>query len=180
MQIYLLSIRQILQSGLRVKGDKSGSTFHNKSGNAVLLATLNLCSNIQIIRTHILKYNVFNLVSLKTRYLDFKTLHHHFGHASYKIICYILNNIEDAKKYFPIQKCICCSYTLGKMYQCSFSENPTCSSKSLGLIHSDLLKLPTLSYLKYKWIITFLDDHFSFTILLFCEKSLRLQIQFIF
>ena len=46
IQIYLFSIRQILQSGLRVKGDKSGSTFHDKSGNTVLLATSNPCSNI--------------------------------------------------------------------------------------------------------------------------------------
>ena len=151
MQIYLLSIRQILQSGLRVKGDKSGSTFHNKSGNAVLLATLNLCSNIQIIRTHILKYNVFNLVSLKTRYLDFKTLHHHFGHASDKVMHHILNNVEDAKKiHFPTQKHICHSCILGNIYQYSFSENSTCSSELLELIYWNLLELSTLSYSKYK------------------------------
>ena len=39
MQMHLLSTRQILQSGLRVEGNKSGSTFHNKSGDAVLSAT---------------------------------------------------------------------------------------------------------------------------------------------
>jgi len=131
MQIYLLSTGQILYSGLRVEGDKSSSIFCNKSGNAILSAIPNLWSNIQIVRTPILKYDIPNPISFVTKHLDFETLHHHFGHASYKIICYILNNVEDAKKYFPIQKCICCSYTLGKMYQCSFSENPTCSSKSL-------------------------------------------------
>jgi len=41
-----LSTEQILQSGLRVEGDKSGSTFCNKSGDTVLLATPNLWENI--------------------------------------------------------------------------------------------------------------------------------------
>jgi len=42
----LLSTGQILQSGLRVEGDKSGSTFCDKSGDAILLATPNLWGNI--------------------------------------------------------------------------------------------------------------------------------------
>ena len=41
IQIYLLS-RQILQSRLRVKGNKSGFTFYNKSGYTILLVTSNL------------------------------------------------------------------------------------------------------------------------------------------
>ena len=39
--MYLLSTKQTLQSGLRVEGNKSGSTFCNKSGNTILLATPN-------------------------------------------------------------------------------------------------------------------------------------------
>jgi len=42
IQIHLLSTGQILQSGLRMEGNKSGSTFCDKSGDAVLLATPNL------------------------------------------------------------------------------------------------------------------------------------------
>jgi len=100
-----------------VEGDKSGSTFCNKSGNTVLLATPNLCSNIQIVRTHILKHDVFNPVSLTIRHLDFETLHCHFGHASNEIIHHILDNVENAKKIcFPTQKHVCCCCTLGKMY----------------------------------------------------------------
>jgi len=58
IQICLLSTRQILQSGLRVEGNKSSFTFCDKSGNAVLLATPNLWSNVQIVRTCILKHNI--------------------------------------------------------------------------------------------------------------------------
>ena len=45
MQIYLLSARQIFQSGLRVEGNKSDSTFCDKSGDTILLATPNLWGN---------------------------------------------------------------------------------------------------------------------------------------
>ena len=42
---------------------------------------------------------------------------------------------------------------------------------TLGLIHSDFLELPTLSYSKYKWIITFLDNYFSFCNIIFLHKK---------
>jgi len=108
MQMYLLSTGQILQFGLKVEGDKSGSTFYNKSSDAVLSATSNLWDNIQIIRTCILKYNVSNLVSFVTRHLNFETLYYCFGHASNEVMHHILHNVKDAKKiYFPTQKYVC-------------------------------------------------------------------------
>ena len=42
IQMHLLSTEQILQSELRVKGNKSSSTFCDKSSDTVLLATFNL------------------------------------------------------------------------------------------------------------------------------------------
>ena len=40
------------------------------------------------------------------------------------------------------------------------------------MIHLDLLELPTLSYSKYKWVITFLDDYSSYCRVAFlCKKS---------
>ena len=42
MQICLFSTRKILQFRSRVESNKSSSTFYNKSGNAVPLATPNL------------------------------------------------------------------------------------------------------------------------------------------
>jgi len=94
MQICLLSTGQILQSGLRVEGNKSGFTFCDKSGNTVLLATPNLWGNIQIIRTHILKHDDPNPISLITRHLDFETLHHHFGHTSDKVMFLTMLKIQ--------------------------------------------------------------------------------------
>jgi len=86
---------------------------------------------------------------------------------------YISDNVEGAEKiYFPNKKYIYCSCALGKLYQHSFSENPKYSSETLGLIHLDLLELSTLLYSKYKWVIIFLDDYFSYCRVAFlCKKS---------
>jgi len=151
IQICLLSTRQILQSGLRVKDNKSSSTFYNKSSDAVLSATPNLWGNIQIMKTCILKYNISNPVSLITRHLDFETLHYCFGYTSDKAIYQVLDNIENIKKiHFLTQKYVYYSCILGKIYQYSFLKNSVHFSEPLGLIYSDLLELPTLSYSKYK------------------------------
>ena len=100
-----------------MEGNKSGSTFCDKSDDAVLSATPNFWGNIQIIRTHILKHNILNSVSLVTKNLDFETLHHHFGHASDKVMHHVFDNVEDVKKiHFPIQKHVCHSCTLGKIH----------------------------------------------------------------
>jgi len=131
-----------------VEGNKSDSTFCDKSGNAVSSAIPNLWGNIQIVRTHILKHDVSNSISLVTKHLDFETLYCYFGHASDEVMHHVLDNAK--KICFPMQKYICCGCTLRKMYQYSFPENPTCSSESLELIHSNLLELSTLSYSKYK------------------------------
>jgi len=86
---------------------------------------------------------------------------------------HISDNVEDTKKIcFPNKKYICHGCALGKLHQHSFPKNPKCSSETLGLIHSDLLELLTLSYSKYKWVITFLDDYFSYCRVAFlCKKS---------
>ena len=88
-------------------------------------------------------------------------------------MCYVLNNVEDVKKiYFPTQKHVCHSYTLGKIHQCSFPENSIHCSEPLKLINSDLFELPTLSYSRYKWVITFLDNYSSYCNIAFlCKKS---------
>jgi len=81
-----------------MEGNKSGSTFCDKSGDAVLLATPNFWGNIQIVKICILKHDVPNLVSLVIKHPDFETLHCHFGHASNEVMCHVLDNVEDAKK----------------------------------------------------------------------------------
>jgi len=102
-------------------------------------------------------------MSFATRCLDFETLHHHFGHISDKIIHHVFNNVEDIKKIcFLTQKYVCYGYTLENIHQFSFPENS---------IYSDLFELPTLSYSKYKWVITFLNDYSFYCNIIFLYKK---------
>jgi len=172
MTMCLLSTGQLLQSGLSIEGTIDGSTFHDSSGDAVLSALPNLWGSIQVVRICIIKNNVPNPVSLVTRHPDYETIHCCLGHISDEAMRHISDNVEDTEKIcFPNKKHICCSCTLGKLYQRSFPENPKHSSETLGLIHLDLLELPTLSYSKYKWVITFLDDYSSYCRVVFLRKK---------
>jgi len=147
----LLSTGQLLQSGLSIEGTMDGSTFCDSSGDAVLSALPNLWESIQVVRTYIIKNNVYNPVSFVTRHPDYETIHHRLGHISDEAMRHISDNVEDAEKIcFPNKKHVCCSCALEKLHQCSFPENPKHSSETLGLIHSNLLELSTLSYSKYK------------------------------
>jgi len=172
MTICLLSTGQLLQSGLSIEGTMDGSTFCDSSGDVVLSALPNLWGSIQVVKTCIIKNNVPNPMSLVTRHPDYETIHCRLGHISDKAMRHISDNVEGAKKIcFPNKKHIYHSCALGKLHQRSFSENPKHSSKTLGLIHLDLLELPTLSYSKYKWVITFLDDYFFYCRVAFLHKK---------
>ena len=100
-----------------MESNKSGSTFYDKSGDAILFTTPNFWDNIQMVRTHILKYDIPNSVIFATRYLDFETLYYCFEHVSDEVMHYILDNVKNAKKiHFPVQKHIYCSCTLRKIH----------------------------------------------------------------
>jgi len=176
MTMRLFSTGQLLQFGLSVEGTVDGSTFHDSSGDAVLSALPNHWENIQVVRTYIIKNNVPDPMNLVARHPNYETIHCRLGHASDEVIKYVLDNVEGAKKIcFPKKKHICCGYALGKLHQRNFSENPKRSSETLGLIHSDLLELPTLSYSRYKWVITFLDNYSFYYRVAFLHKNQILQ-----
>ena len=56
---------------------------------------------------------------------------------------------------------ICRGCSQGKMTSSSFLESSTRATVPFDLIHMDLKTLPILSYHKYKYILTFLDDYTS-------------------
>jgi len=172
MTICFLSTGQLLQSKLSIESTMDGSTFCDLSGDTVLSALPNLWESTQVVRTCIIKNNVSNPISLVTRHPDYETIHHCLGHISDEAMKHVSDNVEGTEKIcFPNKKHVYCGCALGKLHQHSFSENPKCSSETLGLIHSDLLELPTLSYSKYKWVIIFLDNYSSYCRVVFLHKK---------
>ena len=69
------------------------------------------------------------------------------------------SNISIPKEIPICRGCRGCSQ--GKMTSSSFPESTTQATAPFDLIHMDLKMIPILSYHKYKYIITFLDDHTS-------------------
>ena len=59
------------------------------------------------------------------------------------------------------------------MYQHNFSENPVYFSELLELIHLGFLKLFTLFYSNYKWIITFLNNYSFYCNAVFLYKKYK-------
>ena len=57
---------------------------------------------------------------------------------------------------------ICRGCAQGKMTSSSFLDSASRATKPFALIHSDLKSIPVISYYKYKYIVTFLDDFTSF------------------
>ena len=79
--------------------------------------------------------------------------------------------LKVLRRSTSLTRSIYTAVVLWESYTSSFPENPKCSSETLGLIHLDLLELSTLSYSKYKWVITFLDDYSSYCRVTFLYKK---------
>jgi hypothetical protein len=77
-------------------------------------------------------------------------------------IKYWLNLSPRLRIFHPIFKfqknCRFAKVAQGKMHNRTFLENPLHAAKPFECIHSDLREYPILSYSKYKYFISFLDD----------------------
>ena len=61
----------------------------------------------------------------------------------------------------PTEHSICKGCAQGKMTSSSFPDSSSRATEPFTLIHSDLKTIPVTSYHKYKYVLTFLDDHTS-------------------
>jgi hypothetical protein len=60
----------------------------------------------------------------------------------------------------------------GKMHQKPFGENLKRATEVIKHVHSDLFELPVMSYHKFKWVMTLLNDYSSFAhVVLLRSKS---------
>ena len=89
--------------------------------------------------------------------------HQHLEHPSPDILRQVPKHTVGGPDQLTIPTIvpICKGCTQGKMTRSSFLDSSTCAKEPFTLIHSDLKTLPILSYHKYKYIVTFLDDFTS-------------------
>ena len=107
------------------------------------------------------------LASVSTIYaVDYDLMHRRMGHLSRDVLRQATRHTENFPKeiQFPVgpsNQLICRGCAEGKMHLQPFVDSVSRASRSFELIHSDLKELPTVSYHKYKYFVTFLDDYSS-------------------
>ena len=99
------------------------------------------------------------------------------GHPSRDVLRQATRHTENFPKeiQFPVGSSnlpICRGCAEGKMHLQPSVDSVSRASRSFELIHSDLKELPTISYHKYKYFVTFLDDYSSHCwVILLKQKS---------
>ena len=118
------------------------------------------------------------LASVSTIYaIDYDLMHQRMGHPSRDVLRQATHHTENFPKeiQFPVGSSnlpICRGCAEGKMHLQPFVDSVSWASRSFELVHSDLKELPTISYHKYKYFVTFLDDYSSHCwVILLKQKS---------
>jgi len=157
----LLSMGQLLHGNLRVHSDQNTLTFEDaESKEIVLQANSSLIHpNLFWVDSQIVSGTA--LTAFSTIHADdYETWHRRLGHPSDQVLIKFKTKTKNLPSdlFIPKELPICKGCTQGKMRSCSFPENLHRAIKPFQRIHSDLREYPTLSYSKYKYFITFLDD----------------------
>ena len=105
-----------------------------------------------------------NLLAKSTVFIvEYELLHCRFGHPSKDVLRKAAENTSNFPKNikFPKHDPICRGCAEGKMPSASFPPSQSWATRPFEIVHTDLKSFPVLSYHKYKYIVTFLDDYTS-------------------
>ena len=159
----LFSIGSLLQKGYCLRGDKAQISITKPSGDTVLEFHPHTSDpNIYWVNAKIVK-DQKSLSNLALSAHGYDLWHERLGHPSQEVLRQVSRNTSGMPSNVSIPKeiPICRGCSQGKMTSSSFPESLTRATAAFDLIHMDLKTLPVLSYHKYKYILTFLDDHTS-------------------
>ena len=164
LHIRLLSLGALLADGLLLRGDKTKLAFTTSSSP----------KEIMTLHPHMPGQTLFWLSARITPAAtlltmsgvsapDYDTMHRRFGHPSKDVLRHASGNTKNFPSgiSFPKNDPICRGCAEGKMPSQSFPPSVSRATKPFELVHTDLKALPTISYHKYKYFITFLDDFTS-------------------
>jgi hypothetical protein len=172
MNNQLMSSGQLLQTVLQSKSDRFGTVFKDELGLPMLLAHVKsiLQPTVQIVSMRIVHLLPESKVA---QCPDYHLWHQHFCHPSDRVLSHVEDACIDGPKVTPPSNTpVCPGCTQGKMHQKPFGENPKCATEVIEHVHSDLFELPVMSYHKFKWVMTLLDNYSSFAhVVLLRSKS---------
>ena len=124
--------------------------------------------------TGTLMRNPKSLVSMSTIFMvDYDLMHRRLGHPSNDVLHQAKHHCVNFPEglIYPKDRPICRGCTEAKAHLPIFEDSVSCASSKFELIHSDLKELPVISYHKYKWFITFLNDFSSHCWVIFLRKK---------
>jgi GAG-pre-integrase domain len=90
--------------------------------------------------------------------------HQRLGHPSSDVLRQVSGHTTGGPAQLTIPKDIpiCRGCAQGKMTSSSFPDSSSRATEPFALIHSDLKTIPVISYHKYKYVLTFLNDFTSY------------------
>ena len=158
----LLSVGEFLQQGLCVYGDASAMTLCKYNSSVPLIQCVPgkpghtiywLDTVISDAQAHATIYTV-----------DYTLMHKRLGHPSRDVLRHAKGKTKGFPHVlnFPKNTPVCPGCARGKMPSQPHYQSETRASKPFEKIHSDLKSFPVESYHKYKYFISFLDDHTSY------------------
>jgi hypothetical protein len=104
--------------------------------------------------------------------VDYDVWHKRFGHPSKDVLrrARKLKNFPETLE-IPESSPPCKGCAEGKQHSDSFPKSQSRAKKPFDLVHSDLKELPVLSYSKFKYLVSFLDDHSSHAWVVLLKKK---------
>lgn len=161
----LMSMGQLLKGNMRLQGDEKALTFIGKrDNNALLKAIPNLLQSDTIYWVNSTIVSGRDLIAHTSLHAsDYKLWHRRLGHPSDQVLDKLWDNSINfpSKLQIPKDQSICKGCAKGKMHLRPFPENSARASRPFERIHTDLKEYPVLSYHKFKWYVSFVDDYTS-------------------
>ena len=159
----LLSLGQFLKEGMRVYGDAAMITLKLPDGTPVVQCEPGIKTDDNP-TIYWLIADVAEAHDVHTVFkLDYDIMHRRLAHPNKEVLRRArFSTTGFPQIQFPWDNPICPGCAMGKMPQKSFPSSSSRAKQPFEKVHSDLKEFPTLSYHRFKYFISFVDDHSSF------------------
>ena len=156
-----MSIGSFLQKGYLLHGDKRKMTIRKPNGTSVMdFHPHNQDPSIYWLDAKVVKSKK-SLSALAMSAQGYDLWHLRLGHPSASVLSQVPRHTTSGPDQLipPTEHSLCKGCAQGKMTSSSFPNSSSRATEPFALIHSDLKTIPVISYHKYKYVLTFLDDY---------------------
>jgi len=149
-----------LQNKQKVCGNTKHITFHDALALKPQLSAYPQNPWDTIYWVDFLEIDTASITSIYV--IDYNVWHKCLGHPSKDV----LKHVKELKDFprdlvFSEHSPLCQGCAQGKLHSKSFPESSSWATKPFKLVHSDFKEFPIESYSKFKYLVSFIDDHLS-------------------